>query len=108
MLTTKSAGYHHKAAAAIQDNNNLTLATGSARSKDNPTTLYYCWTHGAGPNKDHTSATCKLPQTGHRCEATMVNMLGGNNLIHRRRGETQVFVPPPRRVMALATTNNDN
>jgi hypothetical protein len=87
IITTKTAGYHHMAAAAT-----TTAPTGTTSGN-----LYYCWTHGAGHNSDHVSSTCKTPQAGHRSEATFYNMLGGNNLIHRLRGEKQVFVPPPRR-----------
>jgi hypothetical protein len=94
-ITTQGAGYHHSASAAIRVPN--VAPHGSTNSTNIATTLYYCWTHGAGQNKEHTSATCKAPQTGHRCEATLINMLGGNNLIHRQRGEKQVFVPPPRK-----------
>jgi hypothetical protein len=86
IITTKTAGYHHSAAAAT------TASTGTTTGE-----LFYCWTHGAGHNKEHTSSNCKNPQAGHRCEATLNNMLGGNNLIHRQRGEKQVYVPTPRR-----------
>ena len=93
-ITTKSAGYHHTAAAATKAPTSTPVGSNNTT---NGTSLFYCWTHGAGHNKDHTSATCKAPQAGHRAEATIHNMLGGNNLIHRQRGEKQVFVPPPRK-----------
>jgi hypothetical protein len=91
LITTKTAGYHHSASAAMK------VQIGSSTNTSNGPTLFYCWSHGAGQNKDHTSATCKAPQVGHRCEATFNNMLGGNNIIHRQRGEKQVYVPPPRK-----------
>jgi hypothetical protein len=90
--TTKAAGYQEAAAAVtthiIHFANVTTIDTKSANQ------LYYCWTNGAGPNPNHTSQNCNGPIPGHRHEATIVNMLGGNNLIHRKRGEIQVYVPP--------------
>ena len=53
---------------------------------------YYCWSHGYGPNRDHTSKNCRFPASGQRYDATTNNMLGGNNTIHRRRGEVPIFV----------------
>jgi hypothetical protein len=95
--TTKSAGYHHVAAqaSAQQSNRNSNpITTADTKSTDK---LYYCWTHGAGQTQNHTSQTCNVPSPGHRHEATITNMLGGNNTIHRRRGEVQVFAPQPRK-----------
>jgi hypothetical protein len=95
-LTTKSAGYHNVAAKTtmVQQPN---TTNGNTTNANTITTLHYCWTHGAGPNPNHTSQTCIGPAPGHRHEACLTNMLGGNNIIHRRRGETQVFVPPKRK-----------
>jgi hypothetical protein len=94
--TTKGAGYHQVAAAvSTVQGNAVNITTTDPR---NATTLYYCWSHGAGPNSNHTSQTCNGPSPGHRHEATITNMMGGNNLIHRKRGEIQVFVPVPRKV----------
>ena len=51
--------------------------------------MFYCWTHGLGFNRTHTSATCGNPGTGHNLTATATNMQGGKNTIqprgHRRR-----------------------
>jgi len=44
-------------------------------------TMYYCWTHGLGLNRTHTSATCSNPADGHCSNATVKNMQGGNNTI---------------------------
>jgi hypothetical protein len=97
-LTTKAAGYHNTAAKATTTNTN-------ANNTNNTNTLYYCWSHGAGPNANHTSQTCNAPAPDHRHEATICNMLGGNNMIHRQRGELPVFVRPPRKTpTATATT----
>ena len=57
---------------------------------------YYCWSHGAGYNPKHTSATCTNQAPGHQCEATLLNMMGGNNVIARKRGETAVYKRPAR------------
>jgi hypothetical protein len=43
--------------------------------------LYYCWTHGLSPNRNHTSATCLHKANGHRNDATAFRMHGGNNTI---------------------------
>jgi len=45
------------------------------------TQVFYCWTHGLGFNKNHTSATCSKPADGHFQTATIKNMCGGNNTI---------------------------
>ena len=44
----------------------------------NGTKWYYCYTHGLGKNKSHTSATCNKPCDGHKREATLDNMMGGS------------------------------
>jgi hypothetical protein len=63
----------------------------------NPSTnlknLYYCWSHGLGGNPHHDSASCRQPQPGHRTDATVYNMFGGVNLIHRQRGEKTLCKP---------------
>jgi hypothetical protein len=59
--------------------------------------FHYCWSHGLGPNVRHTSQTCRAQAPGHRPTATVNNMLGGCNLIHRRRGEEPLYQPPPPR-----------
>ena len=54
--------------------------------EDEPT-FYYCWSHGLGRNKDHTSKSCKKPKEGHQRKATIHNMLGGSARIMRKRGD---------------------
>ena len=46
---------------------------------------YYCWTHGLGKNKNHTSATCNRQADGHKTGATLDNMMGGSAKIATRR-----------------------
>jgi hypothetical protein len=58
--------------------------------------LYYCFTHGFGKNPDHTSLTCTNPCPEHKKEATIDNMMGGNNTIHRRRNERSIILRPMR------------
>ena len=48
-------------------------------------TMYYCWTHGLGPNHNHTSATCLNKAEGHKDDATAFRMRGGNNTISTGR-----------------------
>ena len=59
-------------------------------------TMYYCWTHGYGPNSTHTSKTCSNPQTGHQTKATVDNMMGGCCVIKRRMGEKAIYRRPQR------------
>jgi hypothetical protein len=74
--TTENAGYHgahHAAGAAVP--------------------MFYCWTHGLGPESQHTSATCTRPTANHNQLATADNMLGGNRSIRPKRGEVRIHVP---------------
>lgn len=80
LMTTASAGYHHAAAA---------LPAILSALADTP--QYYCWSHGLGINPKHTSKTCNNKATGHRDDATLANLCGGNAIIQRIRNEPQVF-----------------
>jgi hypothetical protein len=70
------------------------------------------WSHGLGPNRSHTSSTCRFPLAGHCRDATLENMKGGCNRIHRRKGTMAVWVPPTpqavgtRNVAAAAPTES--
>jgi hypothetical protein len=57
---------------------------------------FYCWSHGLSRNPNHSGATCQHPAEGHRSDATLSNMMGGNNQIRRENGETTVYRPPRR------------
>ena len=60
--------------------------------------FYYCWTHGLGTNRNHTSATCQRPADGHQTTATARHMMGGNNTILRGGGRPSrggAVAPPP-------------
>ena len=86
-MTTAKAGYQSANAAKGE------TKTNDSKLSDQ---LHYCWTHGATRNKDHTSKTCSRPAEGHKTEATLFNMMGGNNSIQRQRGERAVFKRKPR------------
>jgi hypothetical protein len=91
-LTSKTAGYHGAALAvpsSTKPDANVNTATTNASQ-------YYCWSHGLGPNPSHTSQTCTKRAPSHCPDATATNMLGGNNTIRRRRGETAIFRSQPR------------
>jgi hypothetical protein len=91
--TTATAGYH-TAAAALKISTKPPSATNS----------FYCWSHGLGPNSEHTSKSCKFPSPGHKEYATVDNMLGGCNTIHRKRNEVSVFI----RTVKTKPTNTAN
>jgi hypothetical protein len=44
----------------------------------NPSASNYCWTHGYKVGSTHTSLTCKLPEPGHKTEATRAYNMGGS------------------------------
>jgi hypothetical protein len=92
--TTTMAGYHNTAANVTQTAAALAALTVQPTPTDKTQQLYYCWSHGAGRNPMHTSLTCNNQQPGHRGDATMFNMLGGCNLIHRARNEKPIYQPP--------------
>jgi hypothetical protein len=96
-MTAQNAGYH-TAAVLVEVIAPEAMAAAAVTTKFDaaPPALYYCWSHGAGVNKDHTGATCKFPAPGHRGDATVFNMLGGCNIIHRRRNEKPIYKKPER------------
>jgi hypothetical protein len=101
LLTTRTAGYHHAATLTETETTEATTkptanAVTNSNKTDNTPTYYYCWSHGLHTNKNHTSLTCRNQAEGHRTEATLQNMLGGCNVIQRRRFEKQIYVRPPR------------
>jgi hypothetical protein len=52
---------------------------------------HYCWPHGLGQILEHTSHTCANRSVGHREDAVVGHMMGGNNSINRRRGKRSVY-----------------
>ncbi len=63
----------HAAAATI----NETLGNYDVISRDGTQAYYYCWSHGLGRNKNHTSATCNARKEGHQADATLNDPKGG-------------------------------
>jgi hypothetical protein len=87
-LTAQTGGFHSANAAA----GTPAPPPAAAPPPPNPTAAsslrgpsgiawYYCHTHGLGRNKDHTSPTCQNKGPDHKDDATLDNMLGGNNKI---------------------------
>ncbi len=74
---------------ANNNNNNAGTTTGTSVG-------CYCWSHGLQWTASHTSATCTNQAEGHQAEATFGNMLGGNNVIRRKRGERPIYRKPER------------
>ena len=71
------------------------------------TSMYYCWTHGLGYNKSHTSATCTSKGPGHQDNATCTHKLGGNCTIRRQNGERAIYRRPPPRDNNRNNNNNN-
>jgi len=63
---------------------------------DNGIPMFYCWTHGLGFNRTHTSATCANPGDGHISNATATNMQGGKNTIQAHGYCRRAEHPPPK------------
>jgi hypothetical protein len=47
--------------------------------------MYYCWSHGLGTNRAHTSVNCLNKKDGHKDNATADHMLGGCDIIMKPR-----------------------
>jgi len=104
-LTTSQAGFHGVNAAIAVGTASPSGATKPATTASTPRTatvttndgssMYYCWTHGLGFNKTHTSATCSNPATGHCLDATVKNMQGSNNTIMSNRRKPKSDNPKP-------------
>jgi len=94
-LTAQTAGYHGANSATAKVPPTIVAGTGTdATTASTVTTgttpgsvrigdlyMYYCWSHGLGLNRGHTSCTCKRKKEGHQDDATADNMKGGNNRI---------------------------
>lgn len=61
-----------------------TFSTSGASEKP----IKFCWTHGCFPyGNGHTSRECTNKKKGHKEDANIFNMLGGNNSIRRKPNE---------------------
>jgi hypothetical protein len=92
-LTAQTAGYHGANQANIvpASPNDAAIAAAVAAAAATPPAvvvgdirMYYCHTHGLGKSPLHTSPTCTHPGPEHKTEATISNMMGGNNTIYSR------------------------
>jgi hypothetical protein len=98
LLTADGAGYHGANAATAAATAAAATAAAAAAAASTATAappatqpppfvlsngvpMFYCWTHGLGKNRAHTSGTCQNKADGHKDEATADNMMGGNNTI---------------------------
>jgi hypothetical protein len=96
-LTAQTAGYHgaHSAtndaiaaaattataAANAATATAAAAATAAARTGNQGSlagTWYYCHSHGLSQNAQHTSPTCNAKKAGHKDDATLENLMGGD------------------------------
>ena len=112
--TSQEAGYHGAHAAT----NATTAATTTSTTFQGH--WNYCWTHGLTLHRPgsrlppHTSANCNRKAEGHKNEATLENLMGGNNRISYPRGMRNDFLeanpsgsqgnPRPNRARRTRTT----
>ena len=99
-LTAAGGGYHSAATVApptlpvpATANTATNVPTPAPPTNATKPELHYCWSHGLGRNRAHTSATCNNKAPGHQDNADQWNMMGGNNTIVRRRNERPVYQP---------------
>jgi hypothetical protein len=97
-LTAKTGGYHgangadgHRPRDTPPPN---PAPTNGSVALPNGVKMYYCWSHGLGINKQHTSPTCTFKKDGHIDTATADNMQGGCNLIMGPPRQRRRDVPP--------------
>ena len=83
-ITAQTAGYHGANAITRP----VEERAAAAMTQDPPGTIrvdninmYYCWTHGLGMTRTHTSLLCNRKGENHQDTATANNMMGGNNRI---------------------------
>jgi hypothetical protein len=92
--TSLSGGY---AGAATKTDTKTTPAEtqtkqpAETQTQTNVGKMKYCYTHGF--NYSHSSALCNRKCATHNDTATVTNMKGGCDRIHRRKGEKQVHPP---------------
>ena len=98
LTTSGTLGFANKATHKVEEEykENIPPKTGHGPATAKATTMFYCWTHGLGPNPNHTSSTCSNQQTGHCTTATVDNMMGGCCIIKRRKNEKAIYKRPQR------------
>jgi hypothetical protein len=96
-LTAQTAGYHgaHSAVVVPPAGANAITAGATPPSTAPPgnNSYHYCWTHGLGKNRLHTSALCNNKAEGHKDAATAINMMGGSTRIMQRRRVPHTAAP---------------
>jgi hypothetical protein len=92
-LTAGDAGYHgsHSATTITPPPLTATAAVAATPTVMPPPAarhvtveggkMFYCWTHGLSPHRNHTSLTCLNKAAGHQDDATAFRMRGGDNTI---------------------------
>jgi hypothetical protein len=90
-----TAGDYRHLANAVHTRSNATRPTFSDITKRTTTSggsidkpILYCWTHGCFPHGNgHTSRDCISKKQGHQADATIFDMMGGNDRIRRKPHE---------------------
>jgi hypothetical protein len=93
MLSSKSAGFTNQTAHVV--------AAQPKASQPLPSDFInscYCWSHGlnliVNGDTPHNSKTCKTRAPNHREDATLVNRMGGCNLIRSARNDRMIWKKP--------------
>ena len=81
---------------------NSVNATQQTETNPVSTTLMYCWSCGLNRMHNGTQCPTRKRKLGHKEEATVDNMMGGNNIIKRISGE---YPAPP---FHCSNNNNNN
>jgi hypothetical protein len=94
LLSSKSAGYANHASANAVTKKPVSTTSPSV----NDVNSFYCWSHGLNlivPNDSpHNSKTCKNRAPNHCEDATLVNRMGGCNIIRSARNDRMIWKRP--------------
>lgn len=99
-MSVQQAGYNEANAATVNS-----IFADILAKPDKWHELPYCFTHGFNPHQPwHNSRTCRNKCNGHKDDATLFNMMGGNNWVKRQANEEV----QPGWKQALARRNRNN
>ena len=84
--TAGETGFNANKAETDKENSPPSDTSSQPETKKAPRMPNYCWSCGLTWS-NHTSKNCKSRKPGHKENATLGNMKGGNNLMPRRWGE---------------------
>lgn len=87
-VTARVGGYHSANVAMEKPKPPTSTTPAPVAIVSDDVRLYYCWTHGLGPSRTHTSATCSNRAQGHVATATVNNTQGGSNSFRSTRPST--------------------